>query len=87
MPRISLSSKADTRAARTASRSEFGQAAVRVVRREEDLLRRHLAHQVDEVDDAPQRCVEEHARHVREVPCQGSEVGDARVRDDQTDVG
>ena len=57
--------------------------AVRVVGREEDLLRRHLAHQVDQVDDAPERGVEEDARHVREVARQPAEVGDARVRDDQ----
>ena len=63
------------------------QAAVRVVGREQDLLRRHLAHQVEQVDDAPQRGVEEDAGHVREVACEAAEVGDAGVGDDQADVG
>ena len=60
-----LASRRSARAApRGARAGAIRQPAVGVVRREEDLLRRHLAHQVEEVDDAPQRGVEEDARHV-----------------------
>ena len=62
-------------------------AAVGIVGREQDLLRRHLAHQVEQVDDAPQGGVEEHAGHVGEVAGEPAEVGDAGVGDDQADVG
>ncbi len=61
--------------------------SVRVVRREQDLLGRDLPHQVDEVDDAPHRGVEEDSRHVREVAGEPAEVGDACVGDDQPDAG
>ena len=63
------------------------QAAVRIVRREQDLLGSDLPHQVDEVEDAPHRGVEEHSRHVCEVAREPAEVGDAGVGDDQPDTG
>ena len=63
------------------------QPAVRIVGCEQDLLRRHLPHQVEEVDDAPQGGVEEHPGHVREVAREAAEVGDARMGDDQANVG
>ena len=87
MRRRSASSKCDSLAARSARRSEFGSRPYGIVRREQDLLGRDLPHQVDEVDDAPHRGVEEHSRHVREVARQPAEVGDAGVGDDQPDAG
>ena len=62
------------------------QPPIRVVGREQDLLRRHLAHQVEKVDDAPHRGVEEDAGHVSEVACEAAEIGDAGMGDDQANA-
>ena len=56
---------------------------VRVVRGVDDLLGRHEPVEVEEVERAPDRGVEEHARPPGEVPGHRGEVDDPRVRDDQ----
>ena len=60
---------------------------MRIVGREQDLLRRHLAHQIEKIDDAPERGIEEDSRNVAEVPSEPAQIGDARVGDDQANVG
>ena len=61
--------------------------AVRVVGRVEDLLGRDLAEEVEQVDRAPGRGVEEDAGLAGEVAQRGAEVGDAGVGDDQLRLG
>ena len=60
-----------------------GLAAVRVVGGVDDLLGRHEAVEVEQVERAPDRRVEEHPRPPREVPGHRREVDDPRVGDDQ----
>ena len=57
--------------------------AVRVVRGVQDLLRRHLAEEVEQVDGAPDRGVEEDPAAPRETRREPGHVGDPRVRDDE----
>ena len=56
---------------------------VRVVARVDDLLGRDLAVEVEQVDRAPRRGVEEDALAAGHAACELGEVGDAGVRDDQ----
>ena len=60
---------------------------VRVVGGVEHLLGRDLAVEVEQVDRAPGRGVEEDARLAREALRQGGEVGDSGVGDDQLRPG
>ena len=61
----------------------IGLAAVRVVGCVHDLLGRDLAVQVEEVEPAPHRRVEEHSLDPAEASCQPGHVRDPGVRDDQ----
>ena len=60
---------------------------VRIVGRVQHLLGRDLPVEVEQVDRAPDRGVEEHAGRPGEVRRQPGKIGDARVRDDQLRVG
>ena len=74
-------------AVRSAMSSEPRLPPVRVVGGVENLLGRDLVEEVEEVDGAPDRGVEEDARLPGEMPREPGEIGDARVGDDQLRVG
>ena len=61
-------------------------APVGVVGRVDDLLRRELAEEIEQVDRAPDGRVEEDARDPSQPPGEPGHVRDAGVRDDQPDA-